>query len=68
MLVNNVEKSKSFKEDFFKTQNAEGTVITVMTEISFKYLITSAVCVIVLELLSLFVLLNLFGLHGVELV
>ena len=68
MMVNNVGKSKSFIEDFFKTQNAEGTVITVMTEISFKYLITSAVCVIVLELLGLFVLLDLFGLHGIELV
>ena len=68
MLENNAEKSRSFIEDFFKTQIAEGTVITVMAEILFKFLITSSIRVVVLQLLGLFVLLDLFGLHRIELV
>ena len=42
----------SLTKIFSKPKNAEGTVITVMVETSFKYLISSAICVGVWQLLD----------------
>ena len=46
-----------------KLKNAEGTVITVMVETLFKYLINSTICVGVLQLLDL---LAMFDLHRIK--
>ena len=52
-------------KNFSKLKNTEGTVITIIVEISFKYLISSAICVDVLQLLDL---LGMFGFHRIEFV
>ena len=50
---------------FLKLKNTKGMVITVMVETSFKCLISSAICVGMLQLLDL---LAMFGLHKIEFV
>ena len=51
--------------NLLKPKNAEGMVIAVMVETSFKCLISAAICVGVLQLLNL---LAMFGLHRIEFV
>ena len=61
-----LKKSTIFIKIFLlKLKNAEGAVITVMVETSFKYLISFAICVGVLKLLGLFAIL---GLHKIKFV
>ena len=53
VLVNNIEKIEYPLTYFFKTQNADDTVIRGMIETSCKDLISSVICVGALQMLNL---------------
>ena len=54
MLVDNVEKSRIYLlKSFSRLKNDESTVTTEVVETSFKYLISSAICVGMLQLFDL---------------